>query len=95
MSQQKIVDDLDFLQGLIDTPDPPKGVRGPRKQKDTRDMDHWFKLEHIVMGTCSQGDECLGIVSDNGKGPGRVTSIVNSVEMCRFDFLDELAYVNE
>lgn len=40
------VSDIDFLQDLIDTPDPPKGTR-TRKPKDTRDQDTWFKLDHI------------------------------------------------
>lgn len=123
------VSDLEFLQDLIDTPDPPKGTR-TRKPKDTRDVDTWFKLDHInnrclecgeincieigyegateessfkshcmlcesenvqITGTCSQGENCIGAVLYN-KGPERVTSIVNGVEMCRFDFLDGLAY---
>lgn len=45
-------------------------------------------------GTCSQGENCIGAVIYN-KGPNRVTSIVNGVEMCRFDFLDGLAHVAE
>lgn len=120
------VSDLDFLQDLIDTPDPPKGTR-TRKPKDTRDHDTWFKLDHINnrcldcgeincvekgydgasafkshclncgsenvhdSGTCSQGDNCIGAVIYD-KGPERVTAIVNGIEMCRFDFLDGLAY---
>lgn len=44
MSQS--LDDLDFLQDLIDTPDPPKGTR-TRKPKDTRDESTWFKLDLI------------------------------------------------
>lgn len=38
---------LDFLQELIETPDPPRGTR-TRKPKDTRDQDTWFKLDHII-----------------------------------------------
>ena len=91
MSLSKSVDDLDFLQELLDTPDPPKGSRA-RKPKDVRDFDTWFKLDHNIMGTCSKGGDCLGITLDNGKGPGRVTATINGVEMCRFDFLDGLAY---
>lgn len=123
--------DLDFLQELIDTPDPPKGTR-TRKPKDTRDADTWFRLDHInnrcldcgainsvekgyegtsessfpshcmecqstnvqETGTCSQGENCIGAVIYN-KGPERVTAIVNGIEMCRFDFLDGLAHVND
>jgi len=124
------ISDLNFLNELIETPDPPKGTR-TRKPKDTRDLDTWFKLDHVNnrclecgaintvekgyegagdssssfpshcldcgsenvqdTGTCSQGDECLGIVMQD-KGPYRVTSIVNGVEMCRWDFLDGLAH---
>jgi hypothetical protein len=123
------VSDLEFLQDLIDTPEPPKGTR-TRKPKDVRDVDTWFKLDHINnrchscggincvekgyegaddtssfpskcltcgsedvsdTGHCSQGENCIGLVIYN-KGPERVTSIVNDVEMCRFDFLDGLAY---
>lgn len=84
---------LEFLQELIDTPEPQKSPR-VRKAKDTRDMDTWFKLNHIIMGTCSQGENCAGLILAN-KGPGRVTALVNGVEMCRFDFLDGLAYIEE
>jgi hypothetical protein len=94
MTQSKSVDDLDFLQELIDTPDPPREIRS-RKPKDIRTYDAWFKLDHIIMGTCSRGDDCAAIILDNGRGPGRVTAIVNEVEMCRFDFLEGLAYTGE
>lgn len=127
------VNDLDFLEALIETPDPPKGTR-TRKPKDTRDMESWFKKDHInnrcldcgainscekgytsdtdknatfpsrcmecestnvqMTGICSQGENCLGILMQD-KGPERVTAIVNSVEMCRWDFLDGLAHVTE
>lgn len=43
----QIVDDLDFLQDLIDTPEPPRSPRS-RKKVDTRDHDTWYKLEHIL-----------------------------------------------
>ena len=125
---------LDFLQELIDTPDPPKGTR-TRKAKDTRDTDTWFKLDHILAlcldcgshdiergyeaqsengnslsfpstclscksenvrltGYCSQGENCAGKLLYD-KGPERVTAIVNDVEMCRIDFLDGLAKIEE
>lgn len=123
---------LDFLQELIDTPEPPRGTR-TRKPKDTRDSETWFKLNHILAmcldcgstqiekgyesesdaeasfpsrclecqsenvrmtGYCSQGDNCAGKLL-YGKGPERVTAIVNDVEMCRIDFLDGLAKVDE
>lgn len=126
------ISDLDFLNDLIETPDPPKGTR-TRKPKDTRDLDTWFKLDHVNnrcldcgaincvekgyegadstssfpskclecgsenvqdTGMCSQGDNCLGILEQN-KGPARVTSIVNNVEMCRWDFLSGLAKIAE
>lgn len=85
--------DLDFLQALIDEPDKIPTTRKPRKPKDVRDSDHWFKLEHIIMGTCSRGDDCVGKIL-YGKGPDRVTAIVNDVEMCRYCFYDGLAYVH-
>jgi hypothetical protein len=44
----QVVDDLDFLQDLIDTPEPPRSTRGPRKKADTRDTETWWKLEHII-----------------------------------------------
>jgi hypothetical protein len=47
MAETITIDDLDFLQELVDTPDPPKGTR-TRKPKDTRDTETWFKLDHIV-----------------------------------------------
>jgi hypothetical protein len=94
MPESKSVNDLDFLQELIDTPDPPKTSRA-RKPKDVRSYDAWFKLDHIVMGTCSRGENCAAIILDSGRGPGRVTAIVNEVEMCRFDYLDGLAYTGE
>ncbi len=126
------LNDLDFLEALIETPDPPKGTR-TRKPKDTRDQDSWFKKDHInnrcldcgainccekgysgsdpdyefpnrcmecestnvqMTGVCSQGENCLGILMQD-KGPERVTAIVNGVEMCRWDFLDGLAKVDE
>lgn len=126
------ISDLDFLNDLIETPDPPKGTR-TRKPKDTRDLDTWFKLDHVnnrcldcgeinciekgyegadnkssfpskclncgslnvhITGTCSQAENCLGILMQD-KGPERVTSIVNGVEMCRWDFLDGLAKAPE
>ena len=92
--QSNSISDLDFLQELINTPEPERGPRGPRKPKDIRDYDTWFKLDHHVMGTCSQGQNCAGLILDN-KGPDRVTATVNDVEMCRFDFLDGLAYKND
>lgn len=41
------VDDLDFLQDLIDTPEPPRTTRA-RKKADTRDFETWSKLDHII-----------------------------------------------
>lgn len=129
---QQPIDNLDFLEELVSTPDPLKGTR-TRKPKDTRDQDTWFKLDHINnrcldcgainsvergydgateessflshcmicestnvqdTGCCSQGENCIGAVLYD-KGPERVTAIVNEVEMCRFDFLDGLAHVND
>lgn len=132
MPQSRSLDDLDFLQELIDTPDPPKGYKS-KKLKDVRDVITWFRLDHIVdkcldcgsgfvergyegkdndtiigftdrcmdcgssnvafsVGRCSQGENCIGLISQD-KGPVRVTAIVNGIEMCRFCFLDGLAYV--
>jgi len=91
MSQQKSVDDLDFLQELINTPEPATTPRA-RKKQDIRDQDTWFKLDHSIMGVCSRGENCIGKVLYD-KGPDRVTAIVNEVEMCRYDFLDGLAKV--
>jgi hypothetical protein len=82
------IENIDFLQELLDAPEE-KTTR-TRKPKDIRDQDVWFKLNHNVMGVCSQGTECLGLVLHN-KGPGRVTAVVNGVEMCRLDFLNGLA----
>lgn len=96
MPESKPVVDFNFLQALVDTPEPPKATR-TKKPKDVRDMDGWFKnpnVVHILNGTCSQGDDCLGKILYN-KGPGRVTAIVNDVEMCRICFLDGLAYNGE
>jgi hypothetical protein len=86
------IDNIDFLQELLDAPEE-KNTR-TRKPKDIRDQDTWYKLNHNVLGTCSQGSECLGLVLHD-KGPGRVTAVVNDVEMCRFDFLNGLAKSND
>lgn len=83
------LDNLDFLQELLDIPDDP--VNRTRKPKDVRDYDTWFKLDHIILGTCSQGPNCAGKILHN-KGPGRITAIVNNIEMCRIDFLGGLAH---
>lgn len=90
------IDSLSFLQELLDTSQTTT-ARKPRKPKDIRDQHNWFhnpNVVHDIKGTCSQGSECLGLILYN-KGPGRVTAIVNDVEMCRICFLDGLAYKGE
>jgi hypothetical protein len=85
------LDNLDFLQELIDAPQEVERKSRTRKPKDIRDQTTWFRLNHNISGTCSQKQECLGLLLYD-KGPGRVTSIVNEVEMCRICFLEGLAY---
>lgn len=75
--------DLNFLTDLLAQPE--KAAR-TRKPKDTRDQDTWYKLEHIIMGTCSN-EECVSVQMEQPKGRNRVTSTVNGHEMCRFCFL--------
>lgn len=85
------IDDLDFLQEILELPEKEARTPRTRKPKDVRDHDNWFRLEHNISGTCSQGEDCLGRIY-YGKGPGRVTAIVNGIEMCRIDFLEGLGY---
>lgn len=76
--------DINFLKELIDQPE--RAPRRAAKAKDTRDQDTWFKLEHNLMGTCSN-PECISIQLDRPQGRNRVTAEVNGYEMCRFCFL--------
>ena len=52
----KIVDDTDFLQSLLDEPEPQRSPRA-RKKQDIRDEPTWFKLEHII----SRCHSCGGV----------------------------------
>ena len=88
--------DIDFINDLLSQ---PERASGPRKPKDVRDMEHWFKLPHNIMGRCSNVEcvaEILQVVnqfSGERQGRDRVTSVVNEHEMCRYCFLDGWKYV--
>ena len=75
--------DVDFLAALMAMPDVTPRAR---KAKDTRDNDTWFKLSHIIMGTCSNTN-CISVELERPQGRNRVTALVNGYEMCRFCFL--------